>query len=411
VAEPLRIDAERLSELHEQLARHGALAGGGVNRQALSPEEISAWGELIALGEEAGLTACTDAAANLFLRIEGRDPAADPVLSGSHLDTQPTGGRFDGVYGILAALEAVRAIRNAGHRPRRPIEVVAWMNEEGSRFAPGMMGSSAFAGAVPLESMLDIRDAGGTRVREAIAAMKRAFPALPERPLRRPVHAYLEAHIEQGPVLDHEGTPIGVVSGIQGKCTFRVTVNGTEAHAGTTPRARRRDALLAATAMIGAMAEAFSADEATMFTVGRLVVEPNAPSVVPAKVVFSVDVRHPLETVLKAHAARVHAVCASNAAPCSVVVEPLVAAVPLEFPASMRTLVSNAAQRAGLAWCELPSAAGHDSRYLHAVCPTGMIFIPCRDGISHNPAESATSQELANGARVLAEALLTLAEE
>ena len=393
------------------LARHGATPAKGVNRQALSPEEIAARRELIELARPLGLKAFSDAAGNFFLRLEGSDPDAAPVLTGSHLDSQPTGGKFDGVYGVLAGLEAVQAIRESGCTPKRPIEIVAWMNEEGSRFAPGMMGSAAFAGAAPLSEMLPIRDAGGISVEEALSEMAKAFPSVPQRDLGRAVAAYVEAHIEQGPDLEQQGFSVGVVTGIQGKRTWRITVNGEEAHAGTSQRRDRKDALLAATAMIQGLAKSFHDEEDVVkFTVGRLEVKPNAPSVVAGQAVFSIDLRHPDEATLRALGDQVAGICGANAAPCSVKVEELVSAMPLEFPASMREEIRAAAARVGLRSMDLPSAAGHDARYLHGVCPSGMIFVPCKGGISHNEAESATADDLYDGARVLAETLLALAD-
>lgn len=404
------VDGARLWERHMAMARHGATAAGGVNRQALSAEEVAARRELLAWGDALGLAASTDAAGNLFMRMAGRDAQAAPVMSGSHLDSQPTGGRFDGVYGVLAALEAVQAMRDADVTPQRPIEIVSWMNEEGSRFAPGMMGSAAFSGAAPLGGMLPVTDADGVSVDEALRGMRDAFPALPEQPLGRPVAAYVEAHIEQGPVLEREGYSVGVVTGIQGKRTFRVTVRGEEAHAGTSRRAERRDALLAATAMIQALAAAlYDAEDVVKFTVGRMTVRPNAPSVVAAEVTFSIDLRHPDSATLRALGDRVPAICAAHAAPCRVEATELVTAMSLEFPERVRGIIRDGAAALGIRTMDILSAAGHDARYLHEVCPAGMIFVPCRDGISHNEAESATPEDLRDGARVLAATLLALA--
>jgi N-carbamoyl-L-amino-acid hydrolase len=401
---------DRLWQRHMLLARHGATPGDGVNRQALSAAEIAARRELIAWGAAIGLKPYSDAAGNFFLRMEGRDSSAAPVLSGSHIDSQPTGGKFDGVYGVLAALEAVQAIYDAGIQPKRAIEVVAWMNEEGSRFAPGMMGSSAFTGAAPLAQMLTVRDAEGISVEHELAAMTRAFPEVPLRALGREVAAYVEAHIEQGPLLEQQGFSIGVVTGIQGKRTFRVVVSGDDAHAGTAALRDRKDALLAATAMIQALSKAFHDEQDIVkFTVGRLEIKPNAPSVVAGHALFSVDLRHPLAARLRELGDCVAGICAASAGPCTVEVEELVTAMPLEFPAAMQAEVRKAAQRLGLRSMDLASAAGHDSRYLHGICPSAMIFVPCKDGISHNEAESATPDDLYDGARVLAETLLTLA--
>jgi N-carbamoyl-L-amino-acid hydrolase len=406
----VHVDRKRLWDRHMAMAKHGATAADGVNRQALSAEEIAARRTLIAWGAALGLSPHTDPAGNLFLRMEGRDPTADPVVTGSHMDSQPTGGKFDGIYGVLAGLEAVQAIIESGEKPLRPIEVVAWMNEEGSRFAPGMMGSAAFAGAMALAEMLPVPDAKGVTVEKGLADMAAAFPAVPERPLGRKVSAYVEAHIEQGPVLEREGFSVGVVTGIQGKRTFRVTVNGEESHAGTSRRQERKDALLAATAMIQALATAMhDREDVVKFTVGRLEIRPNAPSVVAGQAVFSIDLRHPEDATLRSLGDRVSEICSKNAGPCSVQVEELVTAMPLEFPAAMRDRIRAAAKTIGLRSMDLPSAAGHDARYLHYVCPTGMIFVPCKDGISHNEAESATPGDLYDGARVLAETLVVLA--
>lgn len=404
------IDATRLWDRHMRLARHGALANGGVNRQALSVEEVAAWRELIGWGQALALAASTDAAGNLFLRLEGTAAEAAPVLTGSHLDSQPTGGKFDGVYGVLAGLEAAQAIVESGVRLQRPLEIVAWMNEEGSRFVPGMMGSAAFVGATPLERFLPVCDSAGTSVEKGLAALRHAFPELPLNALGRPVHAYLEAHIEQGPILEREGFAVGVVTGIQGKHTFRVTVRGEEAHAGTSSRRERKDALLAAVRMIDALTDVMhDAEDIVKFTVGRFDVLPNAPSVVPASVVFSIDLRHVDSVALMALGDRIALLCEAHAGPCAVEVTELTRAMSLDFPHTMTRLVRDTAQRLGIASMDIYSAAGHDARFLHAVCPTGMIFVPCKDGISHNPQESATPEDLATGARVLVEALVELA--
>ena len=406
------IDQDRLWRRHMQMAEHGATANGGVNRQALSAEDVDARKMLIGWGAAIGLTAATDPAGNLFLRMAGTDPVADPVMTGSHLDSQPTGGKFDGVYGVLAGLEALEAIRAAGIRPRRSIDVVAWMNEEGSRFAPGMMGSSAFAGATPLEAILPVRDAAGVEVAEGLAAVRAALPDLPVRLLGGPVHAYIETHIEQGPLLERGGYTVGVVTGIQGKRTFAVTVTGEEAHAGTTSRRERKDALVAATAMVQAMNAALGdADDLVKFTVGRFEIKPNAPSVVPALARFSVDLRHPDSAALRALGNQVADLCATHRGPCLVNVVELSTAMSLAFPERMRECIRRHARLLRIPTIDILSSAGHDARYLHAICPTGMIFVPCRAGISHNEAESAEPEHLADGARVLVQTMLELAAE
>jgi N-carbamoyl-L-amino-acid hydrolase len=404
------VSEARLWQRLMQLARHGATPRGGVNRQALSAEEIAAWRDIIGWANTLGLMAFTDSAGNLFLRLEGSDPGAAPVLTGSHLDSQPTGGKFDGVYGVLAGLEAVQAIIEARLKLKRPVEVVAWMNEEGSRFAPGMMGSAAFVGAAAMTQFLPVRDAAGISVADALQDLQQAFPSLPRLSLQRPVAAYVEAHIEQGPILEREGFPVGVVSGIQGKLTYRVTIEGLEAHCGTTPRSERKDALLAAARVIQALDLAMTdAEDQVKFTVGRLEVRPNAPSVIAGSAVFSIDLRHPDSAELMARGARIADICENAAAPCRAYIESLTSAASLQFPRSMRDLICAKAAVLGIPTMEIYSAAGHDARFLHRVCPTGMIFVPCKDGISHNEAEFAKSGDLAAGARVLSEVVTELA--
>lgn len=407
-----RVNQDRLSGRIEAMARIGATAAGGVNRQALSEEDARAQALMAEWGAELGLEASRDDAGNFFLRLAGRRPDLPPVLSGSHLDSQPTGGRYDGAYGVLAALEAVQALRETGHVPLRAIEIVAWMNEEGSRFAPGMMGSAAYAGDRPLAALLDVTDAQGVRVRDALEMTRAALGAIPMRPLGGRPHAYVEAHIEQGPVLEREGVSIGVVSGIQGKHTFRVTVQGEAAHAGTSTRAERKDALLAATAMVQALAAVLhDAQDIVKFTVGRFEVTPNAPSVVASRVAFSIDLRHPDTDTLDHLSRQIEPICTAHAGACSVSVERLSAADSLVFPPAMRQRLRAAAQRLGLPWRELPSAAGHDARYLHPICPSAMLFVPSHAGITHNEAEYTPASDLADGARVLADVLAELADE
>ncbi len=404
------VSEQRLWDRLAAMARFGATAAGGVNRQALSSEDAQAQAELARWGDAIGLTASRDAVGNLFLRLAGTEPDRAPVLSGSHLDSQPTGGRFDGVYGVLAAFEAVQAMHDAGLVPRHPIDIVAWMNEEGSRFAPGMMGSAVFAGDRTLDATAAVRDAQGVSVGEALAAVGAQLQHIAQRPTGGAVHAYVEAHIEQGPVLEREGFPVGIVTGIQGKHTFRIEVIGEAAHAGTSQRHERKDALLAATAMVQALAAALHDDEdITKFTVGRFEVLPNAPSVVAIKVVFSIDLRHPDSATLRDLSAQIAPICDARRGPCEVRVERLSAADSLRFPESLCSRTRAVADRLAVPHRDLPSAAGHDARYLHAVAPSAMIFVPCHLGITHNEAESAEPGDLAAGARVLADLLFELA--
>lgn len=393
-----------------ELAQFGALPKGGVNRQALSDEEIAARACLVRWGQSLGLEALNDAAANLFLRFRGRDSDLPPVLVGSHIDSQPTGGKFDGAFGVVAALESVQAIIAARQRPRRTIEVVAWMNEEGSRFAPGMMGSAVFSGARKLGDILSIRDQAGNSVEDGIRKVLAAEPQVARRPFTKPA-AFLEAHIEQGPILERADKSVGVVSGIQGKRTFRVEIEGEENHAGTSPRAVRRDALVAAVDVVQALQKAmWDTDDIVRFTVGMFNVSPNAPSVVPARVVFSIDLRHPDAAELQRLGDAIPDICRDARGRCRVAVTELLHDPPLEFPQSIREIIRSVANGLEIPWMDIASGAGHDARYLHYECPTGMIFIPCRNGISHNEAESVRKEHVFDAARVLAEAVFRLAE-
>jgi beta-ureidopropionase / N-carbamoyl-L-amino-acid hydrolase len=404
------VNGKRLWDRLTALARFGATDIGGVDRQALCDAEIDARAQLVRWGRAVGLAASTDPVANLFLRYCGTDPDLPPVLVGSHIDTQPSGGRFDGAFGVLAALESVEAIIACGMRPKRSIDIVAWMNEEGSRFAPGMMGSAVFSGARNLKDILAISDCAGMTVDSELRKILAAEPRLPQRPFGTIPAAFLEAHIEQGPILEIENKTIGVVSGIQGKRTFRVQVDGEENHAGTAPRKLRRDALVSALNIVAALQEAiWDREDIVRFTVGMFTVSPNAPSVVPGRVVFSVDVRHPDAATLRRIGDSIPSLCRNSAGRCEATAVELLHEPPLEFPASIRGTIRSISSALGIPWMDIASGAGHDARYLHNICPTGMIFIPCKNGISHNAAESVLEEHAANGARVLAELVFDVA--
>jgi beta-ureidopropionase / N-carbamoyl-L-amino-acid hydrolase len=404
------VDGKRLWQRLMELACFGATVKGGVSRLALSQEEIAARAQLVKWGREIGLEPSVDRASNLFLRLPGTEPHLPPLLTGSHIDSQPTGGKFDGAYGVIAALEAIEAIKASGHQPRRSIELVAWMNEEGARFSPGMMGSAVFTGVRRLDEVTKVRDKAGISVEEELAKVLAAEEKLPRRPLGFKPAGFVETHIEQGITLQNEKLTIGVVTGIQGKRTFRVEVEGEESHAGTSARANRRDALVSAVAIVQALQNAmWDPDDTVRFTIGMFTVLPNAPSVVPGRVVFSVDLRHgDAETIKRLGDALPH-ICKATCGACDVNVRELLYDIPLEFPASMRLLISKTAERLKLPHREMPSPAGHDSRYLNYVCPTGMIFIPCKDGISHNEAEEIIPVDATAGARVLADVIFALA--
>ncbi len=291
---------DRLWQRHVDMAKLGGTPKGGVNRQALSPEDAAARNLLASWAKARGFSISTDAIGNLFVRRDGSDPKALPVLSGSHMDSQPTGGRFDGMYGVLAAFEALEALEDAGVKTKRPVMAVAWTNEEGSRFQPGAMGSAVFAGHNKLDEMLAVKDWKGVVLKDALAETLKTAPA----PMRDgkpgfPLDGYVEAHIEQGPRLENEKKTIGVVTAIQGSRRYIVETPGEEAHAGTTPRAARKDAFAAALRMAQAMYEATTdKDDTLRFTIGWVDVSPGSPNTVPGKTSFTIDMRHPSDAVL-----------------------------------------------------------------------------------------------------------------
>jgi beta-ureidopropionase / N-carbamoyl-L-amino-acid hydrolase len=405
------VDGQRLWSRLMRLAEFGATPRGGVSRLALTEEEVEARAELVRWAQDIGLEVFVDDAANLFLCLTGQNPELPPLLMGSHIDTQPTGGKFDGAYGVVAAIESLHAIALSGRRPRRSMMAVAWMNEEGSRFAPGMMGSAVFTKMRKFEDILAVRDKKGHSVREALDGVLEIEKHLPRKSIGFALSAYLEAHIEQGPKLEAHGKTIGVVTGIQGKRTFRVEVQGEESHAGTSPRRERRDALVSAVAIVKSLQRAmWDEEDAVRFTIGSFTVEPNAPSVVPGRVVFSIDLRHHAADVVRDLGDKIAEICQEVRGKCEVKVAELLNDPPLQFPMPVRERIAEVARKLGLAHEAIASPAGHDARYLHYVCPTGMIFIPCKQGISHNEAESITPLDAESGARVLADVAFELAE-
>jgi N-carbamoyl-L-amino-acid hydrolase len=406
----LRVNEQRLWQRHAEMAKLGAIPGNGVNRAALSREDIAARKLLLSWAVQRNFTVSVDAIGNLFVRRAGSEANAAPVMTGSHMDSQPRGGRFDGIYGVLAGLEALEAMNEAGVTTRRPIEVVAWTNEEGGRFAPCTMGSMVFTGARPLADVLDVTDNEGITLRDALAETLAATPLAAKREFNSPVAGYIEAHIEQGPLLENAGKTVGVVTGIQGLRWFNIEVSGKTDHAGTTPLALRKDAMRDAVAIINALTE-LTDDPAdvTRFTVGRMLVTPNSPNSVANHVLFSVDVRHPDPQTIKRLGEAVEPLARKAAQHCDVKVTPTLHDDPCVFDADVTNAVEAAANGLELTHMRLSSGASHDAMYMARVCPTGMIFVPCEKGVSHNEAENATSADLAAGARVLTAALVELA--
>ncbi len=405
-----RVDQQRLWQRHMEMARIGAIPRDGVNRAALSGEDIAARRLLLSWAKQRNFAVSVDGIGNLFLRRAGSDPDAAPVMTGSHMDSQPRGGRFDGIYGVLAGLEALEAMEEAGVRTRRPIEVVAWTNEEGGRFQPCTMGSMVFTGARPLTEVLDVTDNDGIKLRDALAETLAATPEAKKREFKMPAASYIEAHIEQGPLLENAGKTIGVVTGIQGLRWFNIEVLGKTDHAGTTPLGLRKDAVRDAIAIINALAElAHDPGDVTRFTVGRMLVTPNSPNSVASHVLFSVDLRHPDPKRIRELGEAVGPLARKAAQFCDVKVTPTLHDDPCVFDASITAAIEAAAKNLALPHLRLPSGASHDAMYMARVCPTGMIFVPCEKGISHNEAENAKPADLAAGARVLTAALLELA--
>jgi N-carbamoyl-L-amino-acid hydrolase len=407
------VSEARLWARHVALAAIGATARGGVNRLALTALDGEAQRMLVGWARARGFGCTRDEIGNLHIRRAGLDTAAAPIYTGSHLDTQPTGGKYDGAYGVLAGFEVLEALEDAQRRTRRAIEVVAWTNEEGSRFQPGCMGSSVFAGAAPAQTMLRVEDSAGVSVQTALEQLRALLP-LPQWPSAhgRPA-AYVEAHIEQGPRLEEAGAAIGVVTGIQGSRRMIVEVLGEEAHAGTTPRAARKDAVLAAVAVISALETLMQDEEDVLrFTVGRMAVSPNSPNTVPSRVTFTIDLRHPDADTLARSGDCIADVAARTAAVkrCRAEVTHLTHVRPTHFPEETIGVVRAAARALGYCSLDMPSGAGHDAMYLARMCPTAMVFVPCLRGISHNETESATPGDLAAGTRVLAQTLVTLAD-
>ena len=409
----LTVNGARLWASLMDMAKIGATPKGGVKRIALTAEDKAGRDQFVAWCKAQGLTLSIDQMGNIFARRAGHGDAdagaADQavVMSGSHLDTQPSGGRFDGCYGVMAALEVCRTLDDYGIKTRRPIEVAVWTNEEGSRFTPVMEGSGVFAGAFTVAHARAQQDVDGISMGDALDAIGYAGSAACGGPAH-PVAAYFEAHIEQGPVLENADMVIGVVSGGLGQRWFDVKITGMEAHAGPTPMDLRRDALQGAVKIIQAIDAIGRADPATRGTVGHLRVEPNSRNVIPGTVHFSVDLRAPTGALLDGMVAQFRQlatdVCAARKL--DLAITETVHYPPTSFAPECKEAIRAAAARLGYPHMELVSGAGHDAIYLAGVCPAGMIFVPCKDGISHNEIEDAKEEHITAGCNVLLHAML-----
>ncbi len=404
-----RIDGTRLWDTLMAMAEIGATPKGGVRRLTLTAVDRAGREHFRKLCEAAGLTVRVDAIGNMFARREGRDPTRLPVLIGSHLDSQPSGGKFDGALGVLGGLEVMRSLNDLGISTEAPLELVNWTDEEGSRFGHSLMGSGVWAGIFPLEKTYALTDAEGLTVGQALAEIgyrgnepARAFPA----------DAYFELHIEQGPILEREGKMIGIVTGAQAQIWYDAVLVGQESHAGTTPPLARRDALAGAAHIILLVERMMRAlGEEGRGTVGELHVLPNSRNVIPGEVRFSVEFRHPrmVEVQRLDEEFRPAAEQLAGASGLRLTLDELFRIPAQPFDAECVDLVRRACSKLGLPAREIVSGAAHDAVYVASRVPTAMVFTPCKDGLSHNEAESMRPEEASAGCQVLFEAVLARA--
>lgn len=405
----LRINAERLWARHMEMAQIGVVAETGNCRLALSDEDAAARDLFARWCGDAGLKIRSDKAGNMFAIRPGTEPDLPVVAAGSHLDTQPHGGRFDGVSGVLTALEIVETLNDAGIETKAPLAVVNWTNEEGVRFSPGLLGSSWFTGRIEDETLDQTISSDGARFADEAERIGWRGNLSPNS---FPLGSFFELHIEQGPVLERSGHQVGVVTSVQGLRWLDISVTGLDAHAGTTPLDARKDALLAASAMLvelNRMGRAAGPD--ARVSVGRFMSATDGPSTVSGKTDFVIDIRHPDERFLAGLAESCAEVCQNQAVAfdCKVEVSLRLNVPPKEFDPECVAAVEAAALKLGVSHKSMPSGALHDASNIAAIAPTAMIFVPCRDGISHNVAEDAKPADLAAGCDVLLHAVLARA--
>jgi N-carbamoyl-L-amino-acid hydrolase len=407
----LKVNGQRLWDSLMTMAKIGATPKGGVCRLALTDLDREGRDLIVSWAKEAGCTISVDQMGNVFMRRAGRNLDALPVITGSHADSQPTGGRFDGIYGVLGGLEVIRTLNDHAIETEHPIEVVIWTNEEGSRFAPAMVASGVFAGVFTLEYGLSRKDVDGKTIGEELRRIGYAgdVPCCGRR-----LHAAFELHIEQGPILEAENKTIGVVTDAQGQRWYEITLTGQEAHAGPTPMPRRKDALLGASRVVD-LVNRIGLDHAPLAcaTVGMMQVHPNSRNVIPGRVFFTVDFRHPDDAVLAQMDAELREGVAriADGIGLQTELEQIFYYAPVAFDAACVKSVRAAAERFGYSHRDMVSGAGHDACYLSQVAPTSMVFVPCVDGISHNEIEDASQEWIEAGANVLLHAMLGRASE
>jgi len=401
----LAINPQRLWDSLMETAAFGGTPKGGIRRLTLSDEDKRVRDWFKAQCEALGCTVAVDEVGNMFARRPGRNDALDPICMGSHLDTQPTGGKFDGVLGVLGALEAMRTMHEQGYETNAPIEIVNWTNEEGSRFAPAMLASGVFAGVFTPQYAYERADRDGKTFGEEIARIGYRGP---EKAGARKLGAMFELHIEQGPILEDEKRMIGIVTGVQGMRWYEVTVTGQESHTGATPMYLRKNALLGAARMIEAIDAIGQKHQPGVATVGLIENRPNSRNVVPGEVFFTIDLRHPDEAQLDAMEKEFRSALEATLPKLALAYEEkrIWNSPAVRFAPELIDCVRHGAEKAGFASRDMVSGAGHDAAYIARVAPTTMIFVPCEGGLSHNEAESTSFEECAAGAQVLLNAVV-----
>ena len=402
MSEPIpSINPEQLWRSLEEISQFGATPAGGLHRLAASVEDGEARDYFVAAAQALGCTVRIDAVGNTFVRRAGTDPDVPAILIGSHLDSQPMAGKYDGTYGVVAGLEVLRALHDAQRDTEHAIEVVCWTNEEGARFAPAMMGSAYFAGRLAAADVPARQDTDGIDLGSSFAAIGYAGSDV----VTSAEHGcYLELHIEQGPILQNEGLPVGVVTGVQGMCWFRVELTGQAGHSGTYPMELRRDAMVAAAALVTEVQIIGLMHPVTgRATVGKVLVSPNSPNVIPGRVELMVEFRNPSADDLNAMCVAFAAACESIASRTGVRVhaEQVLDSPAVNFDPTLLEVIEAAARQSGQPFRRMISGAGHDACQLAPIMPTAMIFIPCDKGISHAEDEAITPDWADAGAAVL----------
>jgi len=405
-----RINADRLWDSIMEMAKIGPGVAGGNNRQTLTDADGEGRHLFKRWCEEAGMSVGVDEMGNMFARREGTDADALPVYVGSHLDTQPTGGKYDGVLGVLGGLEVIRTLNDLSIKTKHPIVVTNWTNEEGTRFAPAMLASGVFAGVHEREWAYDRKDAKGLRFGDEL---ERIGWKGDEPVGQRQMKAFFELHIEQGPILEDEGIDIGVVTHGQGLWWLQVTIEGKESHTGSTPMPKRRNAGLGMARVIELVHEvALDYQPDAVGAVGHMEVYPNSRNVIPGRTVFTIDIRSPEQEVLDEMRARIEdgidTIC--EALDIDYDIEPVGHFDPVTFDEGCVKAIRDAANRLGYSHRDIISGAGHDACWINRVAPTAMVMCPCVDGLSHNEAEEITKDWARAGCDVLFHAVVETAE-